>query len=154
MATRGARVTISAVIRNIADGTIEVGAATPVVVPLCVALLKAKGVIDGASQNKEDLLELHEWCEIITGKIVGKVEKTKTSTMDVSPLQKCIDKLDEVAKRYHGQGRFAKLVHFRTNGEDIQRLRTRILGIVPIMNLVVGVDLLVRPPSHSITGKI
>lgn len=71
MATRGdavqaaqevARLGVSTVVEGVATGVIEIGAATPVVAPLCVALLKAKGIIDGASRNKEELKEIHEWC--------------------------------------------------------------------------------------------
>lgn len=158
MATRGtaaqaARETARLGVECVATGIIGIGAAAPIVAPLCAALLKAKEAVDGASRNKEELEELHKWCKIITEKIIDKAKESKTSTLDVSSLGQCVDKLAKVAKRYHDQGWFAKLVHFRANGEDIQKLRTRILGIVPIINLVVGMDLLVRPPSHSMTYR-
>lgn len=43
---------------SVATGVIEVGASTPVVPPLCTALLKAEGIVDGAKRNKEELKEL------------------------------------------------------------------------------------------------
>ncbi|CAN0473179.1 unnamed protein product, partial [Ascophyllum nodosum] len=55
--------------------------------------------------------------------------------IDVSPLQKCIDKLKEVAERYHNQRSLARLAQFCRDGEDIHRLRARIEAVVPIMGL-------------------
>lgn len=43
---------------GVATGVVEIGAATPVVAPLCLALLKAKGVVDGTSRNRDALEEL------------------------------------------------------------------------------------------------
>ncbi|CAM9487528.1 unnamed protein product, partial [Ectocarpus sp. 12 AP-2014] len=65
-AREGARATALTVVKLFAEGAIEIGASAPVVAPLCVALLEAKGVVDGASRNKEELQELHERCEMIT----------------------------------------------------------------------------------------
>ena len=66
-AAQGARVVISALINRIAGGTLEIGAVTPVVAPLCVALLEAKKVINGARRNGEELEEeLWERCDLIT----------------------------------------------------------------------------------------
>lgn len=42
------RFTISTAFESVATGVMEVGASTPVVAPLCAALLKAKGIVDGA----------------------------------------------------------------------------------------------------------
>lgn len=144
MATRGeavqaaqetARLGVSAVVESVATGIIEIGAATPVVAPLCVALLKAKGIVDGASRNKEELGELCERCDLIAVQVIDKAKASNTSTIDVFPLQKCVDKLEEVAERYHDQGRLARLAQFRRDGNDIQRLRARIEAVVPIMGL-------------------
>jgi len=52
-AIQGGRVMIWTTIKSIAEGAVEVGAATPVVAPLCIALLKVKEVVDGASRNGE-----------------------------------------------------------------------------------------------------
>lgn len=118
MATRGdavqaaqetARLGISTAVERLATGIIEIGAGTPVVAPLCVALLKVKGVVDGGSRNKEELAELCERCDLIAVQVIDKAKASNTSTIDVAPLQKCIDKLEEVAKRYHDQGRLARL---------------------------------------------
>eukprot|EP00903_Cladosiphon_okamuranus_P021654 g19908.t1 len=43
-AQEAARLGISATIQGVATGIIEIGASTPVVAPLCIALLKAKGI--------------------------------------------------------------------------------------------------------------
>ena len=127
-----ARFTISTAIDSVATGVIEVGASTPVVAPLCASLLKAKGIVDGAKRNKEELEELGERCDLITVQVIGKA-KASRNPIDVSPLQKCIDKLKEVAKRYHDQGSLARLAQFRRDDEDIHRLRARIEAVVPIM---------------------
>lgn len=136
-ATReAARLGVSTVVEGVATGIIEIGATTPVVAPpLCVALLKAKGIVDGASRNKEELAERCERCDLITVQVIDKTKASNTSTIDVDPLQKCVDKLEEVAKRYHDQGRLARLAQFRRDGDDIQRLRGRIEAVVPIMGL-------------------
>lgn len=153
MATRGdavqaaqetARLGISTVVEGVATGIIEIGAATPVVAPLCVALLKAKGIVDGASRNKEELAELCERCDLVTVQVIDKAKASNTSTIDVSPLQGCVDKLDEVAKRYHDQGCLARLAQFRRDGDDIQRLRARIEAVVPIMGLAGVVNIMDR----------
>lgn len=152
-AAQGSRVVISAVIHSIADGALEIGAATPIVAPLCTALLKAKKVVDGASSNGEELAELHKSCDLITVQVIEKARALNTSAIDVSPLQECVDKLAVVSKRYHDQGRFAKLAQFRRDGDDIKRLRDRIGAVVPIMGLAGIVDLLVRQPSHLMTSR-
>lgn len=166
MATRGdavqaaqetARLTISTVVESVATGIIEIGAATPVVAPLCVALLKAKENLDGVKRNKEELEELHERCKIITVQVIDKVKASNTSRIDVSHLQECVDKLEEVAQRYHDQGCLARLAQFRRDGDDIQRLHARIEAVIPIMG-VVGVvnngemlkQILVRKVLYSV----
>ena len=53
----------------------------------------------------------------------------------MKPLQECVEKLKEVAKRYHERGRFARLAQFRRDGDDIQRLHARIESVVHIMGL-------------------
>lgn len=63
----------------------KIGAATPVVAPLCVALLKAKGVVDEASRNKEELEELCERCDLITVQVIDKAKASNASSIDVSP---------------------------------------------------------------------
>lgn len=108
-----ARLTISTAIKSVANGVITVGAATPVVAPLCVALLEARGIVDGASRTKEELTELCGRCELITVQAIDKAKASNTSTIDASPLQECIDKLKVVAERYHDQGRLARLAQFR-----------------------------------------
>lgn len=129
------RLTLSSVVEGVATGIIEVGAATPVVSPLCVALLKAKGIVDGASRNKEELKELVERCGLITEQVIDKAKASNTSTIDVSPLVKCVDKLNEVAKRCEGKGCFVRMARFRKDADDIQKLRTSIEAVVPVMVL-------------------
>ena len=129
-----ARLGVSTVIEEVATGMIEIGAATPVVAPLCVALLKAKGIVEGASRNRDDLEQLRARCDMITVQVIDRYKDTN-DVMDLSPLLKCVDKLAEVAQRYHDQGTLARMAQFRRNGDDIQRLRDRIDAVVPIMGL-------------------
>ncbi|CAN0449696.1 unnamed protein product, partial [Ectocarpus sp. 12 AP-2014] len=139
-ATReGARVTASTVIEGVVSGIITVGAATPFVQTFCIALREAKGIVDEAKRNKEELEELCERCEMITVQVIDKAKASKTSTIDVKPLQECVDKLKEVAERYHNQGRLVRLARFRRDGDGIQTLRARIEAVVPIMGLSAGV---------------
>lgn len=63
---------VSNAIELLATGAFEIGAATPVVAPLSVALLHAKGVIDGVGRNKDDLEELCAWCDLITVQVIDK----------------------------------------------------------------------------------
>lgn len=130
-----ARFTLSTVIELVATGTLEIGAVTPVVAPLCVALLAAKGVVDEVDRSKQDLKELCTLCEVITAQIIEKAMASNTSIIDVRPLVECVDKLTRLAKRYQNQGRLARMVQFRRDGEDIRRLRGRIEALVPIMGL-------------------
>lgn len=154
-ATReGARFTVLTVIESIASEAIEVGASTPVVAPLCTALLRAKDVVDAANQNKEDLEALHARCERITVQVIDKAEASKTSKIDVYPLQKCVVELKMVAEGYRRQRKATRMALFRKNGGDIQRLRTRIDATVRDMGLERVVDIgekvaqiLVRPPT-------
>eukprot|EP00903_Cladosiphon_okamuranus_P019673 g18082.t1 len=131
----------SAVVEGVATGIIEIGAITPVVAPLCVALLKAKGVVDGASRNQEELKDLLERCDLITVQVIDKAKfSSNISTAYVSPLVECVAKLNEVAQRYNNKSRLAKLRRFRKDGEDIQKLRASIEAVVPIMGLAVVVN--------------
>lgn len=139
-----ARLAVSTIVESVASGVIEIDTATPVVAPLCVALLKAKGVVDGASRSKEELEELCSWCDLITLHVIDKAKASQVSTMNVAPLRKCVDKLEKVAKSYNSQGKCARFARFRRNSDDIQRLRARILTVVPVLGLAGVVDLLVR----------
>lgn len=89
------------VIKSVATGEIEVGASTPVVARLCADLLEAKGIIDGASRDKEELEELRVQCERFTLLVIDKARASRNLTIDVSPLQKCVDQL-KVAPKYGG----------------------------------------------------
>ncbi|CAN0179829.1 unnamed protein product [Scytosiphon promiscuus] len=132
----------STVIEGIATGVIDIGAVTPVVAPLCIALKKAKEVVDGASRNQKELEELHERCGLITKHVIDKVKDTNSSTIDVAPLRGCVDDLTEMATRYQNRKRSARLTRLcksSKDGEEIQRLRARIEAMVPIMGLSVGV---------------
>ncbi|CAN0154938.1 unnamed protein product [Scytosiphon promiscuus] len=132
----------STVIEGIATGLIDIGAVTPVVAPLCIALKKAKEVVDGASRNKQELEELHERCGVITKHVIDKVKDTNSSTIDVAPLRGCVDDLTEMATRYQNRKRSARLTRLcksSKEGEEIERLRARIEAMVPIMGLSVGV---------------
>ena len=128
-----ARLGVSTAVEGVVSGVIDIGAAT--VAPLCIALLKVKGVVDGASRNREELARLCEMCESITVQVVDKAKASKTSTIDVKPRQECIHKVEEVAERYHDRGCLARLAQFRRDGDDIQRLRKRINDVVRIMGL-------------------
>lgn len=135
-ATREAtRLTISTLVESVATGIIEVGTATPVVAPLCVALRNAKGIVDEASRNQEDLKGLCAQCELITVQVIDRFRASNASTIDVSPLRKCVDELQGVAERQQDQGRLVRLARFRKNGDEIQRLRARIERAISIMGL-------------------
>eukprot|EP00752_Nemacystus_decipiens_P003237 g2995.t1 len=137
------RLGVSTIVEGVATGIVTVGTATPIVAPLCIALLKAKNIVDEVSRNKEDLEEMCEWCNLITEQVIIKATSLSTPTIDVSPLQECVDDLNKVAKRYHrrDRGRWARFVYSRKDGEDIERLRVRIQTIVPIMGLAGFVDM-------------
>lgn len=154
-ATReGVRFTTLTVLQSFAEGAIEIGASAPVVAPLCTALLKAKDVVDAANYNKEELEELRARCERITVQVIDKAKASKASKIDVEPLRKCVDKLEDLAKRYHKQSKAIHVMQSRLHGGDIQRLRTRIDDAVRDMGLERVLDngekldqILVRPPT-------
>lgn len=154
-ATReGARFTALTVLKLFAEGAIEIGASAPVVAPLCTALLKVKDVVDAANHNKEELEELRARCDRITVQVIDKAKASKTSKIDVSPLQECVDELKMVAEGYRKQRKPTRMALFRKNGNDIQRLRTRIDTAVRDMGLERVVDngekldlILVRTPA-------
>lgn len=67
---------VSTVVESIATGIIEIDAATPVVA-LCVAVLKAKGIVEGASRNKEELdvrmmMLVREVVPLLLGESLGR----------------------------------------------------------------------------------
>lgn len=133
------RIGLSTVLEGVATGIIEVGVATPVVAPLCVALQKAKGVVDKAKNNENMLKELHARCEMITLQVIDKVNASTGSYTRVYPLKLCVDRLKVLTERYEKQGKFARMIQFRRHGDDIQRLRADIEATVPIMGLAVAV---------------
>ncbi|CAN0075395.1 unnamed protein product, partial [Ectocarpus sp. 12 AP-2014] len=103
-----------------------------------------KGCRRRASRTKEELAELCGRCELITVQVIGKAKAATTSTIDVSPLVECIDKLKVVAERYHDTRRLARLAQFRRDGEDIQRLCKRIEAVVQTMTLAGVLDVAAR----------
>ncbi|CAN0020161.1 unnamed protein product, partial [Ectocarpus fasciculatus] len=126
---------VSTVVKGIAGGVITVGSKTPIVAPLCAALLEAKVVVDGASRNKEELEEVSARCDILTVHVITRFKASETWTIDVTPLEECVEKLKKVAKRYHDQGRVSRMVNFRRDGDDIRKLQNQIEAVLPIMGL-------------------
>lgn len=59
--------------------------------------------------------------------MIDKCEGTaSSSTNDISRLKECVEDVKEVARQQRGQGCCARLVQFRKDGEDIQKLGKRI----------------------------
>lgn len=151
-----ARATASTVVEGVVSGIITVGAATPVVQTFCIALQEAKGIVDGAKRNKEQLEKLRERCESITVQVIDKARASTSSQIDLTPLEKCVDEIKALVKRYDAQGCCARLVQFRRDGDDIEGLRETIEAVVPVMGLAVGVtavdlanQILVRKFDHE-----
>ena len=122
--------------------------------PLCAALLRAKHAVDAANQNKEELEALCARCKRITVQVIDKAEGSKTSKIDVKTLRKCVDKLEDLAKRYYKQSKAMHVIWSHIHGGDIQRLRTRIDDAGQDMGLEFVLDngekldqILVRPPT-------
>ena len=139
-----ARFGISTAVEGVATGIIEIGAATPFVAPLCLALLKAKETVDRASRNKKELEELLKRCDLTTEQVINKTKASRTLGIDVSPLRECVSGLTEMAVRYQDQKRPSRLKRIGKSSEDdveIQRLRARIEAMIPIMGLSVGVTM-------------
>lgn len=142
MAARAAgKLAASTVFDSIVGGAIDIGAATPFVAPLCIALQKGKGMVDRASRNKQELNELLNWCWSITVQVINKIKALETSTIDVTLLLECVFELQAVAERRRGQGRCSSLMFSHRDGDDIQRLRTKIKGAERFMALAIGVEL-------------
>ncbi|CAM9536411.1 unnamed protein product, partial [Scytosiphon promiscuus] len=130
-----ARVTASTVIEGVVSGIITVGAATPFVQTFCIALREAKGIVEEAKRNKEQLEKLHERCELITVQVINKAQASRSSEIDFTRLKRCVDDIKTLVQRYDEQGCCARLVQFRRDGDDIQELRESIEAVVPIMGL-------------------
>lgn len=133
-----ARFTASTVVEQVINGIITVGEATPFVHTFCVVLRNAKSIVDEAKRNKEELEKLRERCEMITVQVIHKARASRSSAIDFSPLEKCVDDIKALVKRYDEQGCCTRLVQFRRDGDDIQELRESIEAVIPIMGLVAG----------------
>ena len=104
--------------------------------PLCVVLLKAKGVIDGATRNRDELEELQATCGMIMLQVIENARKVRHLRRSIRlPLVECVDKLADVARRYHEQATFARAVRFLRDGGDVRRLPHRIDAVVLIVGL-------------------
>lgn len=142
MATRGdatqtveetARRGVSTVIQGIVAGAIEVGPATPVIVPVCAALLCVKDTVDKAKCNKEELKKLHARCENIVKTVIDDAKASKTSKIEVPKLEEFLRQFEVVAKRCATQSRFAKMLgRSRKNSDDIQKLHTNINDVLHV----------------------
>ena len=95
--------------------------------------------MDEAKRNKEQLEELRKRCESITVQVIDKAKASKSSQIDSTPLEKCVDDIKALVKRYDAQGCCARLVQFRRDGDDIKGLREAIEAVVPVMSLSAGV---------------
>lgn len=91
--------------------------------------------MDGAQRNKDDLEELQMLCTVLTAQVIEKCSAGKTLAIDVTPLTRCVRKLELVAGRYSGRGILSRMANFRRDGDDIRRLRSRIRDVVPILGL-------------------
>lgn len=119
---------------GMATGVIDVGEATPIVAPIFVALKLAKDMFDKVKRNKKQLEELHDRCTVITTYVIIRCN-TESSNIDVTPLMDCVDDLKALTKSYSVRGTFSKITGCRRDGNRIQRLRDRIEGLVPTLEL-------------------
>lgn len=72
---------------------------------------------------------------VLTAQVIERCNAKGSLGIDVTPLAKCVRKLEEVAARYSGRGLLSRMANFRRDGDDIQRLRNRIRDLVPIIGL-------------------
>lgn len=131
---------IETVAEGLATGIIEVGTATPLVAPLFIALKKAKEAVDKAVRREEELKDLHALCGIITGQVIDKC-RANSSSIDVSPLRKCIEDLKALAELCSHKSTFRRKLRSLKHGDSIQNLRERINHLVPVMGLAAAVDI-------------
>lgn len=141
MAGRGAaRLATSSTVESVSGVLIEMGAVTPLVAPLFVALKQARGMVEGASRNKEELEELLELCRLTTHQVMEREKETPNIGVNLSPLLECIREIQAMAKRHRVQGCCAKAICFGRHSDDIQRLRVRIKDCTQIVTLALVVD--------------
>lgn len=139
-AVRGtAALGVAIVAEVLASGAIESCADVRFVCPLLMLLKQAKGVVDKAVRRQDELKELHKLCGIFTGQVIDKYHATP-SAFDISPLQECIEELNEVAEYYGHNRSVLNKPHSPRHGDRIQNLRERIGQLVPVMDLVAGVN--------------
>lgn len=119
---------------GMATGIIDVGEATPIVAPVFVALKLAKDTFDKVKRNKKQLEELHDRCTIITTYVIIRCN-TESCKISVTPLMDCLDELKALSKSFSVRGTFSRIASCRRDGSRIQRLRDRIEGLVPVLEL-------------------
>ena len=131
---------VETVAKVLAAGTIEACADLPFASPLLILLKQAKSVVDKALNRQEELKELHKLCGVITGQVIDKYHNT-SSGFDTSPLQECIEELNEVAEHCcHNRSVLSK-PNSPKNGDRILKLRERIDQLVPIIDRAAGVNI-------------
>lgn len=128
------RLAAKTIVEGLATGIIEVGEATPIVAPIFVALKIVKEMFDDVHRCKEHLEELHHRCIVITTYVIVKCN-SKGSKIDVTPLEGCVKTLMGLALQCSVQGMFSRLVKYRRDKDQIERLRGRVEGLVQIMGL-------------------
>lgn len=126
--------------------TVEVGKATPIVVPIFAALKRAKDTLDGAKRHKVELEDLHDHCIAITAYFIVRCNSPQTAPAaackadadTAAPLADCLEALRELAGQCSVEGSipFAKLGRRRRESDRISRLGDRIEALVLGMGLV------------------
>lgn len=66
---------------------------------------------------------VHVWsldrCILIIAHVVDNARSSKAS-VNVQPLEKYLNEVTNLAKRYHGRGVFSRMARFRSDGKRIQ----------------------------------
>lgn len=126
---------ISKVVIDVAKGIIKVGEAAPGVKEFCTVLWEVKKIVDQAKRNKVELKEQHAQCELITVHVIDRAKDSLGQVFDIAPIEGCVDDIKELVERCGKQGMCARLMQVRKNKDDIQKLRTRIGGVLQTMGL-------------------
>lgn len=120
-------------VEGLANGMIEVGEVTPIVVPLLVALKLARDTFDEVNRHRKQLEELHDQCMVITTHVFNRCD-AQSSNIDIAPLVKCVADLMVLATSYSVGATIAKAARYRDD-DRIDGLRRDIEALVPIMGL-------------------
>lgn len=120
-------------LEGLESGVITVGKATPFLSPIFVGLEEIKTTWNLVQYRKDCLMELHDRCTTLTTWVIVRCERD-SSSINVTPLQNCVDELNELVKECSQLGTWKKTIKLVADNK-IEHLGRRIDALVNDMGL-------------------